>query len=380
MGRAIRIATIRGIQIKLHPTILIALLWVIYYWGIAVGAGLRGAIFGAVVLLAVFVCVIGHELAHSFVALRYGLTVHDITLLPIGGVARIEQVPLPPRHEARIALAGPILNGLVAVGLLPLALLLIAGRHVHDMVSFVGMVEDTTATGLVLYLWISNVMLAVFNLLPAFPMDGGRLLRALLTAVSNRQLATRVAVVFGQGMALALVAAAFYTRDVALPLVAIFIIVAAYVESRMINVETSLRALPVSQFVVWDMGGVAPDVPLARALRGGPRDVAVTRNGAVVGMLWRDVVLRELHRGDTVRVRDVMDRDVETMDVDCTVFDVHRRMIATGRPAIAITESGVYRGIFTSDRLVHVHRYLQEHHGSGERYRGIMEALGLLGR
>ena len=380
MGRAVRVATIRNIQIKLHPTILIALLWVIYYWGVVAGAGLRGAVFGAFVLVAVFVCVIGHELAHSFVALRYGLTVHDITLLPIGGVARIEQVPLPPRREAEIALAGPVLNGLVAILMLPLTLFLLVNQGVHDLVSFVGVIDDTTAAGLVLYLWLANVMLAVFNLLPAFPMDGGRLLRAMLTAVSNRVLATRVAVFFGQGMALLLVGAALYTRDVALPLVAIFIVVAAYVESRMIHVESSLRALPVSQFAVWDMGGVSPDVPLARALRGGPRDVAVTQDGVVVGMLWRDDVLRELHRGDQVRVRDVMDRNVTPMDVDSTVFDVHRRMIATGRPAIAITESGIYRGIFTSDRLVHVHRYLQDDLGSRDRYRGIMEALGLLGR
>ncbi|HUZ01331.1 MAG TPA: site-2 protease family protein [Thermomicrobiaceae bacterium] len=380
MGRAVRVATIRNIQIKLHPTILFALLWVVYYWGVVSGAGLRGAVFGAFVLVAVFACVVGHELAHSFVAQRYGLTVHDITLLPIGGVARIEQVPLPPRQEARIALAGPILNGLVAICLLPLALLLCAERGVHDLVSFVGAVEDTTAVGLVLYLWLANLMLAVFNLLPAFPMDGGRLLRAMLTAVSNRVLATRIAVVFGQVMALLLVGAAFYTRDVALPLVAIFIVVAAFVEARMIHVESSLQALPVSQFAVWDMGGVSPDVPLARALRGGPRDVAVTHDGVVVGMLWRDDLLRELHRGDQVRVRDVMDHNVMPMDVDSTVYEVHRRMITSGRPAIAITESGIYRGIFTSDRLVHVHRYLQDDLGSRDRYRGIMEALGLLGR
>ncbi|MDI3341774.1 MAG: site-2 protease family protein [Sphaerobacter sp.] len=380
MGRGLRIATVRGIDIKLHPSFLLALLWVTYYWGIAPDRGLRGVLFGVFILIAVFVSVVGHELAHGFVALRFGLTVHDITLLPIGGVARIEQVPLPPRREAAVALAGPLLNVLVAIGLLPVVLVIAVASDVRSWYDLLLLVHGIDGRSFLLHLWIANLMLAAFNLLPAFPMDGGRLLRALLTGVSNRLLATRIAVALGQILALALIVAGFYTRDVALPLVSIFIILAAFVEARMILVESALQSLPVGQFAVWDAGGVSPDSPLSHAVLGGPRDLAVTHQGMVVGMLWRDDVLSLLSRGHSLRVADIMDRNVTAMDVDSSVYEVHRRMLATGRPAIPITEGGLYRGIFTSDRLVHVHRYLQQRFGTRDRYRGLIEALGLLGR
>lgn len=380
MLKAVRIARIRDIEVKLHPSFLLALVWVAYYWGIAPGTGLRGVIFGLFVLVAVFVCVLGHELAHGFIALRYGLTVHDITLLPIGGVARIEQVALSPRREAMIAAAGPILNLVVAAGMLPIVVGVLLEKGVRDLLSILWVAQETSFPGLLLLLWVANVMLAVFNLLPAFPMDGGRLLRALLTTVTNRVLATRVAVVLGQALAVGLIAAGFYTRDIALPLVAGFIMVAAFVESRMIHVEAALRALPVGQFAVWDVGGISPYSPLSYAICGGPRDVVVTDRGMVVGMLWRDDILGLLNRGHAVRVGEVMDQSVVSMDIDSSVYDVHRRMIVTGRPAIPITEAGIYRGIFTSDRLAHVHQYLQASLGKRDRYRGIIEALGLLSR
>jgi len=266
-----------------------------------------------------------------------------------------------------VALAGPILNLIVAAGLLPLVLAIALASGVRDAYGFLLLIQGIDGASFVIHLWIANLMLAAFNLLPAFPMDGGRIFRALLTGVSNRVLATRVAVFLGQFLALALIVAGFYTRDVALPLVSIFIMLAAFVESRMIYVEAALRSLPVGQFALWDSGGVSPDSPLSHAVLGGPRDLAVTDGGVVVGMLWRDEVLARLHQGNSLRVADVMDR-------------VHRRMLATGRTAIPIVEGGLYRGIFTSDRLVHVHRYLQERFGTRDRYRGLIEALGLIGR
>lgn len=380
MGRSVRIMTIRGIDIKLHPTFLLALAWVAYYWGAVAGAGLQGVFFGVFVLLAIFVCVLGHELAHGFLALRYGLTVHDITLLPIGGVARIEQVALTPRHEAMIALAGPILNLIVAAGLVPFVGLVLLSAQVGGVLDFLTLAQQTSVSGLVLQLWVANIMLAVFNLLPAFPMDGGRILRAFLTVVTNRVLATRLAVVLGQVLALALVGLGFYARDISLPLVAGFILIAAFIEARMIYVESALRALPVAQFAIWDLGGISPESPLSYAVCGGPRDVVVTERGMVVGMLWREDVLALINRGHAVRVGEVMDRHVATMDIDSSVYDVHRRMLATGRPAIPITERGIYRGIFTSDRLAHVHQHLRANGGTRARYRGFFAALGLLPR
>lgn len=377
MGKAIRILTIRNIDIKVHPSFLLAVLWVIYFWS---GDGLRGYLFGLFMLVAVFACVVGHELAHAFVALRYGIGVYDITLLPIGGVARIEQGALTPRREVTIAIAGPLLNVLVALGLFPLVFLIGLSRHTHDLLSFLLITQGTDSSALILHLWLANIMLALFNLLPAFPMDGGRILRAVLTAASSRVLATRVSVLIGTVLALSLIIAGIYTHDVALPLVAVFILAAAFFEVRMIRVEAALCNLPVGQFALWDLGGVSPQSPLSFAVRGGPRDVVVTDDGIVVGMLWREHVLDTISDGNSVRVRDVMDREITSMEAGESVYDVHQRMLATGYPAIPITEGGIYRGIFTSDRLEHVHRHLHDTFRGSERYRGLARALGLFGR
>ena len=380
MTSGVRAATIRGIEIRIHPTLLIAVLWAIWYWGISMREGVHGAVFGVFILIEIFVCVVGHELAHAFLALRYGLVVHDITLLPIGGVARIEHAPISPRREAMIALAGPVLNLIVAAGLFPVVVAVIISRHLFSPQLILGLVQETGFSGMLIHLLAANIMLAIFNLIPAFPMDGGRVLRAGLSLVSTRAIATRIAVTLGQAFAVLLVIGGIYARDVVLPLVAIFILVAAYVESQVIQVETKLRDLRVGQFALWDFGGISPDSPLNYAIRGGSRDLAVTENGAVVGMLWRDDVLAKLGKSRNLKVRDLMDEDVVPMSVDSSVYAVHRRMISTQRPAIPLVDGGVYRGIFTSDRLTHVHRYIQERSGGHDRYRGIAVALGLIGR
>ena len=380
MSLSVRVATFRGIDIKIHPTLGFAFLWAIWYWGFSLNTGVKGSLFGLFLLCEVFICVVGHELAHSFLALRYGLIVHDITLLPIGGVARIEHSIISPRKEAMIALAGPVLNLMVAFGLLPLVIIMLLSRHIGTPMAMFGLVQETGFSGMLIHLLLANVMLALFNLLPAFPMDGGRVLRAALSVVSSRVVATRVSVILGQAFALLLVVVGFYTRDVLLPMVSIFIIAAAYVESHVIQVESKLRVLPVGQFALWDMGGISPDSPVSYAVSGGSRDLAVTDHGVVLGMLWREEVLARLGQNSSVKVREIMDTSVEPVSVDSSIYDAHRRMLAIRRPAIPIIENGIYRGIFTSERLVHVHRYIQDRAPHRERYRGIAVALGLLGR
>lgn len=380
MRLSFRVATIRGIDIKIHPTLCLAFLWAVWYWGMTLGTGVRGAFFGLFLLTEIFICIVGHELAHGFLALRYGLVVHDITLLPIGGVARIEHSMISPRKEAMIALAGPTVNLVIALGLLPLVLLMFISRHISSPIAMLGLVEETGFSGMLFHLFLANIMLAVFNLLPAFPMDGGRVLRAVLSVISSRVIATRVSVLLGQAFALLLVVAGFYTRDVVLPMVAIFIVAAAFVESNVIQVESKLRVLPVGQFALWDMGGISPDSPVSFAVSGGSRDLAVTEHGVVLGMLWREDVLARVGRQGSTKVRDIMDISVVPVTADSSIFDAHRKMMAIQRPAIPIIENGIYRGIFTSERLVHLHRYVQERAPRRERYRGIAVALGLLGR
>jgi len=206
----------------------------------------------------------------------------------------------------------------------------------------------------------ANLLIVVFNLLPAFPMDGGRVFRAGLTALVGREAGTRVAVLVGQAFAVALlVFSLFVAQSVILGLLAVFIFVVAYAEGRAVRIESTLRRLRVGQFALWDMGGIAPELPIAYALRGGPRDMAVTKDGQVIGMLWRNRLLAELGtRAPGRTVGEVMERDTLTVEIDCPVYDVHQLMIDHNRWAIPVTESGAYRGIFTADRLLHIYHQL----------------------
>lgn len=212
--------------------------------------------------------VAGHELAHALVAHRYGLAVCDITLLPIGGLTRIEQGPLPPRREAAIALAGPVLNGLLALGLFPFVASMVMLRDLTTVEKIAGLLSETSMTSLLVFTMISNLLLAVLNLLPAFPMDGGRVLRAWLSTVSERSRATRVSVAAGYVVALASLTLGVWFRDPTLPVAGLFLAVAAFLEQRTLDVEEAMQRLPVGQFAVWDSGGVLPTEPLARALQG----------------------------------------------------------------------------------------------------------------
>jgi Zn-dependent protease len=347
-----------GVEVKVHPSFVLVLLWVIYQWGYSAKAGVPGIIFGSLVLAAVFVCVLAHEFAHAAVAKRNGLAVFDITLLPIGGMARIEHAALTPRTEILIALAGPLMNLLIAVALTPLVVGIVIGHSIGQTLGVVVQADELSLIGFIVYLWIANLILAVFNLLPAFPMDGGRVLRALLCTRHNRLKATQLSVLVAQFFAAFLTLAGFFTADYMLLLVSIFILVAAHLEARYTTTEAKLRKLPISQFTLWDGGGISPSVPVSLAVRGGPRDLVVTQNGVVVGMLWRRDLLRHLHHD--VQVRDIMDRQFHPVDANDSVYDVHLWLAASQSPALPVVENGHYRGIFTSDRLAHVHQTISD--------------------
>lgn len=359
MGRSLTLGRIREIDVKVHPTFGLVGVWIVYHWGIADGGGLLSMLYGTMLLACVFTFVLLHEFGHSFMAQHYGIRVRDITLVPFGGIARVEQIPSRPRSEALIAIAGPAINVAIAMAMLPLVLLLGIARGFDSLGDYLLDLDRMTVGGLLTYLFVTNIMIVLFNLLPAFPMDGGRLVRAGLTAVVGRERATRFAVSLGVVAALAIAGVGLWWGDFVMPLVAIFVIVAAYSEGRVVRLEEAMRRLRVGQFAVWDRGGVSPHDPLTFALRGGLKDVVVTDHGLVVGMVWRTELLQVLNGGVGNRtVADVMDREIVTADIDDSVYDVQHKMQQHNKWAMPVTEDGHYRGIFTADRVIHVYRYL----------------------
>lgn len=359
MLRALRIGRIRGIDVNVHPTFGLVFVWALFQWGLSPGGGLAPFLLGCLFVVLVFVSVLVHELGHCAMAMQLGTRVLDITLWPIGGVARIEQMPVQPRGEVLISLAGPAMNLAIVVALFPvLALVAVIGGGDAVFAASV-LFQQISPFELVAYLAIVNLLIMVFNLLPAFPMDGGRVLRAALATPLGRDRATSVAVIVGMAFAVAMLLIGLWQRQLGLIVFAPFVMLAAQAEGRTVRVESAMRRLRVGQFALWDMGGIAPHHPLTFALRGGPRDLVVTEGGEVVGMLWRSQLLDGLNGGVAGRtIGDVMDRSIYIADVGDSIYEVQQQMNRLNRWAVPVTEHGQYRGIFTADRFVHLYRQI----------------------
>jgi Zn-dependent protease len=361
MMRSVTVARIRDIDIRLHPTFALVFLWVLIDWRrIGAGVGISAVIFTLILVILIFACVLLHEFGHAFMARQHGVRVHDVSLSAVGGVARMEQLPAEPRAEMLIAMAGPAANFALVVALAPVVLLIGVTSGFSSLEDYALTVFDPSVAGLTTTLLYANVLIIVFNLMPAFPMDGGRVFRAALTTVFGRESGTRVAVLVGEAFAvLLLLFSIFVAQSVILVLLSLFVMIVAYGEDRAVRVESAMRRMRVGQFALWDMGGIAPDQPLATALRGGLRDIAVTKDGRVVGMLWRNRLVAELGRTANRRtVAEVMERDPVTVDADMPIHDVQRLMDEEGRWAVPVLEAGMYRGIFTGDRFLHIYRQL----------------------
>jgi Zn-dependent protease len=393
--RAFRLTRVAGIDIRVHPTFALIVLWFAYIWGVKTGAGLGGLLFGLLLVVCLFACVLLHELGHSLVARHAGIRVHDITLLPIGGMARIERSPVHPGDEFWLALAGPAVNVVLALLLLPIVAVIGWLKHVDGVAGMIADLGQVDVTGFAVYLLFANISLVIFNLVPAFPMDGGRILRAFLSLLISRSTATQIAVTIGKGVAICFVVLGIIVlHDWTLPMVGVFIFVGAHLEGRIVAMEEALRRMHVGQCITWEAGGIGPYEPLAGALLGGPRDLAVTERGRVIGILWKVDILNTLRlRGSNVRVHEVMDPYPPIVDVDTSLYLAQQAMARADRGAVLVTERGVYRGILTAERYWYLHRVLQARRRSAtaarywgwlftyaRRWRRATKALPALGR
>jgi stage IV sporulation protein FB len=322
MNWSIPLLRVRGIEIKVHVTFVLILVWAAYYWGSATGAGLRGALFGVVATLLLFVCVMLHELGHAFQALRYGIEVEDITLLPIGGVARL-RVPDNARQELAIAVAGPAVNVAIAVALIAVGAVT-GARSVADPTAVSDALRSAEWGALLPYLTAANIWLVLFNAIPAFPMDGGRVLRALLALRLDYARATAIAAAIGQGLALLFGLAGFVSGNYFLILIAAFVWFGASQEGAQVALRRALGGATVAQAMIQRPQVLAPTDPLDRAveltLGTSQADFPVVEpGGGVVGLLTLDDLLRGLRDQPAAIVGEVMRRQFPVVRADESV-------------------------------------------------------------
>ncbi|HEX5941649.1 MAG TPA: site-2 protease family protein, partial [Anaerolineales bacterium] len=304
-----KLGTFAGIDVFVHATFLLLIGWIGYSHWLRYGTIAKVAE-GVVFILALFLCVVLHEYGHALTARRYGIKTRDITLYPIGGVARLERLPDKPIEELWVALMGPAVNVVIA------ALLFV---YLYLTGGLVPMTDLTVASGSFLArLMAVNVSLVLFNLIPAFPMDGGRVLRALLAMRMDYVRATQIAANIGQGLAFLLGLFGLFNNPFLL-FIAFFVWIGASQEASMVQMRNSISGIPVTHAMQTRFDILTPSDRLDRVvsliLAGSQQDFPVVEDGQFVGVVTRDDFIRALsQKGENTPVMDVIRRNVPTVD------------------------------------------------------------------
>ncbi len=338
---------VAGIDIRIHATFLLLLAWFAAMAWFGTGTA-QAALRGVLLVVAVFGCVVLHELGHALTARRFGVATRDITLLPIGGVARLRGMPRDPRAEMLIAVAGPAVNLLIAASLW-IVLQPFGGAGTLAAV-FAG-----EAPFLATLLWL-NLILALFNMIPAFPMDGGRVLRAALTLRLGLMAATRVAARIGQALAAGfMVLGALYNPI--LMLAGVFVWFGATLEAADAQMRSALHGVPLPAALIRDFRKLDPDDSLAAAaaltLATTQKDFPVVRDGRVLGVLPQAALLAGLAEdGEHAPVRSRMRRDVPLAELSDPLPRVWDRLREGDLRLIPVLDRGELVGLIDVDNLL----------------------------
>ena len=347
MGWSLKIGSVYGTAVRIHITFILFLAWI---FGLSyVSGGAQQAWDGLLFLVLLFLCVLLHEFGHIFTARAFGVSTPDVILLPIGGVARLERIPEQPSEEFLIAIAGPAVNVVIA-GLL----ILLAGAHIQpDRLPSL----DSTNVSMVDRLAAVNLFLAVFNLIPAFPMDGGRVLRALLASRLGYVHATEIAATIGQWVAFALGFVGLFGNPL-LIFIAIFVYLAAASEAHLVAIRAMSRGVPVTAAMMTQFATLTPDEHVDAAvetlLRTSQGEFPVVDgDGRPIGVLGRNDLIRALkERGPDARVAAAMSDRIPTVSRSRCLEDAFKLLQEKSAPAVGIVDAaGKLVGLVTSETV-----------------------------
>ena len=365
MSWSLKLFKVKGIDVKVHMTFVLILIWAAYRWSVSTGEGAQGALFGIVATLLLFVSVTLHELGHSFQALKYGVKVRDITLMPMGGLAQMEEIPEDPNKELRIAIAGPLVNFGIAALLIGVGALLNA-RALVSLEELQASLGQVSWSGLLAYLTSANLMLGVFNLIPAFPMDGGRVLRALLAKKMDHAKATKIAAQVGQGLALLMGLWGFMSGSWTLVIIAIFVWMGAGQENQGAQVKHTLGETTVGQAMTRSPQTLQVNDTLSKAveltLSTSQADFPVLEwgNNRVAGLLSEIDLLRGLQTlGAKAAVREVMRMKITFASPDEPLHAAQQKMLVSRtRTLPVLNPEGELIGLLTAADINEAYRLM----------------------
>ncbi len=343
------VARIAGINVDVHATFLILLAWIALA-GYGQGRTAAAALGGVLLTLAIFASVLLHEFGHALTAARFGVKTRSITLLPIGGVAQLERVPERPRQELAIAIAGPLVT-LAIIGVLYVAVRLSGGS--------VAPAANVSAPGRAFaaqIMWF-NVVLAVFNLLPAFPMDGGRVLRAALALRMPFARATEIAARIGKAFALVFaLAGLFIVNNPFLVIIAVFVWLSAAAEAAAVHFKSAVGDAVVARAMITDVRTLSATQPVSAAVdevrSGFQHDFPVVDGHTIAGVLTREKLLKALADGlADAPVADVMDRNFSSAAPDESIENALERLQACHCQTLPVLRGRELVGLVTADKI-----------------------------
>ena len=348
MKQSLSIPKIAGINIYIHWTFSLLIIWIIYS-NLRAGLDYVQVTWSVLFVLSLFVCVTLHELGHAMAARRYGISTRDITLYPIGGVARLEKMPEKPAQELAVALAGPAVNFIIALFMWPIIMQADFSSDESGTVMIIGAHNFLPMLGML------NITLAVFNLIPAFPMDGGRVLRALLAMKLGRLKATQIEAGIGKLLAFGFVLAGFYSNPF-LVFIGIYIILGANAEEKMVKNQVLVADFTARNAMMTNYISLEKNEPISRAiellLAGQAKSFLVTSEGKPYGILDRSDIIRGVRAYDeTQPVQHIAQRELIFVKSSTPLNDVFLEFRKTRTPLILVQDEDHFIGVIDTENI-----------------------------
>lgn len=352
MSASLKVGRFAGIKVQIHWTFWLLFLFVAFMI-LANDGSISDLIWNFLFVIALFFCVLLHEFGHALTARKYGIGTRSITLLPIGGLASLEEMPENPAEEFYVAVAGPLVNVVIALLLFPfVSLENYIGQNPEVLQEQLAAIH---AANFLFYLFFVNIALVLFNMLPAFPMDGGRIFRALLSMKYGRIRATKIASGLGKFMALVFfLIGLFYS--IILTVIAVFIWFGAHSENIMIQQLNLLEGNDVRDAMITEFNTLQPDAPLSEAiekiLATTERNFIVATDDTIHGILYMEDLSHALReKGKETLIREVMNPNFITLNANDSLTVGYRKLTRGSKNFYPVLENGRIVGVLDMDNI-----------------------------
>ena len=352
MSASLQLGRIAGIKVQIHWTFWLLFLF-IGFMVFANDGSYTDLFWNFVFITALFICVVLHEFGHALAARRYGVGTRNITLLPIGGVANLKDMPENPKEEFIIAIAGPLVN--VVIAFLLWLVVPVDNFLVDDPEMLEEQLSSINASNFLFYLLAVNVALVVFNMIPAFPMDGGRVFRAILSTRMSRVQATQAATALGKFLAMIFFLFGLFS-NIILAVIAVFIYFGAHSENIVIQQISLLQGNDIEDAMITDFTTLKPDDTLQsaidRILDSTEQDFVVEENGRVVGILFMSDLAPALReRGNESLVSDIMEKNIVTLNAKDPLQSAYRELKTGNKNFFPVVDNEKLVGVLDMNNI-----------------------------